>query len=84
VSQEENSVLRCQLSRIQGLVDRLYAEQHLVSGGAGPPGGVQLVRMEEQQQQQVGFWMDTLCVPIGDKYRDHRKSAIRDIYEKAD
>jgi hypothetical protein len=85
VSQEENSLLRCQLSRIQGLVDWLYAEQHLVIGGAGPPGGVQLVRME--QQQQVGFWMDTLYVPIGDKYRAHRKSAIRkmgDIYEKAD
>ena len=40
-----------------------------------------------EQQQQVGFWMDTLCVPIGDKYRAHRKSAIRkmgDIYEKVD
>src|SRR3954454_8774778 len=86
MSQEENSLLRCQLSRIQGLVDRLYAEQHLVSGGVGPSRVIQLVPREEEQQQ-VGFWMDTLCVPIGDKYRAHRKSAIRkmgDIYNKAD
>jgi hypothetical protein len=60
--------------------------KHLVSGSAGLL-GVQLVRMEELQQQQVGFWMDTLYVPIGDKYRAHRKSAIRrmgEMYEKAD
>jgi hypothetical protein len=60
--------------------------KHLVSGSAGLL-GVQLVRMEELQQQQVGFWMNTLYVPIGDKYRAHRKSAIRrmgEIYEKAD
>lgn len=82
MSQEENSVLRCQLSRIQGLVDGCMPSNTLCR--AGLPGGVQLVRME---QQQVGFWMDTLCVSIGDKYRAHRKSAIRkmgDIYEKAD
>jgi hypothetical protein len=56
-----------------------------VSRGAGPFGGTQLVPREEMQQ--VSFWIDTLCVPIGDKYRAHRKSAIRkmgDIYDKAD
>ena len=93
MSREENSLLRYQLSRIQGLVDRLYAEQHLVSRGAGPSGGTQLVPREEekqqqqQQQQQVSFWINTLCAPIGDKYRAHRKSAIRKmggIYGKAD
>jgi hypothetical protein len=86
VSQEENSLLRYQLSRIQGLVDRLYAEQHLVSRGAGPSGGTQLVPREEKQQQ-VSFWINTLCAPIGDKYRAHRKSAIRKmggIYGKVD
>lgn len=88
MSQEENSLLRYQLSRIQGLVERLYAEQHLVSRGVGPSGGTQLVpREEEKQQQQVSFWINTLCAPIGDKYQAHRKSAIRKmggIYGKAD
>jgi len=38
-------------------------------------------------RQPVGFWMDTLCVPVGDEHKQLRKQTIgqmREIYEGAD
>jgi hypothetical protein len=82
VREETNSLPKCQLTRIQGMVNRLYIEQHLpekvYETCAFPsPNG----------EQSVGFWMDTLCVPIEDRLKNLRKSAIRmmgEIYRKAD
>lgn len=38
-------------------------------------------------RQPVGFWMDTLCVPVSDEHKELRKQTInqmREIYEGAD
>ena len=67
VNEKNNSILWCQLSRIQNLVNRLYYEGRIMSHGFIP------------LQQRVAFWMDTLCVPIGEHNISHRKSAIRHI-----
>jgi hypothetical protein len=47
---------------------------------------VNQVNFSNRGEDQVGFWMDTLCVPVGDEYREVRKSCIRrmgHIYESA-
>lgn len=41
----------------------------------------------DPHRQPVGFWMDTLCVPVADEHRGLRSKAIgqmRSIYEAAD
>jgi len=76
---ESNSMHSCQLSRIQSLVDQLYAERHRSSDYTYMP--------EMGQNEHVPFWIDTLCVPVGKKNVDLRRSAIRqmaDIYRQAD
>lgn len=42
---------------------------------------------QTNQQEPIGFWLDTLCVPVGKENSSVRKSAIRqmgDIYRQAD
>ncbi|KAI1113978.1 hypothetical protein F5Y14DRAFT_198927 [Nemania sp. NC0429] len=61
-----NSMLRCQLSRVQSLVNRLYPEI---------------------KDENVPFWIDTLCVPVDEAHRELRKRVIRhmsEIYRVAD
>ncbi|KAJ8116522.1 hypothetical protein ONZ43_g4425 [Nemania bipapillata] len=61
-----NAMLRCQLSRIQSLVNKLYPEV---------------------TNENVPFWIDTLCVPVGKTHRELRSRAIRqmsEIYRVAD
>jgi hypothetical protein len=60
----ENSLPRCQLFRLQKLVNALYPDE----------------------VRPVRFWMDTLCVPVGEEHRDLRKRSIRlmrEIYQSA-
>ncbi|KAF3931325.1 hypothetical protein ABW19_dt0206135 [Dactylella cylindrospora] len=62
-----NSIPKCQLSRIQKMIDELPL--------ADRPEG-----------QKVGFWLDTLCVPVRERYRPEKKWTIqhmRHIYEKS-
>ncbi|OCT47086.1 hypothetical protein CLCR_02440 [Cladophialophora carrionii] len=50
-------------------------------------GPKELHTFRDPWRQPVGFWMDILCVPVGDKHKELRKQAInqmREIYEGAD
>lgn len=41
---------------------------------------------EHDSDTPVGFWMDTLCIPVGDQYRQQKKQSIRKmrhIYKEA-
>ncbi|AEO68452.1 uncharacterized protein THITE_2089960 [Thermothielavioides terrestris NRRL 8126] len=82
---KENSLWACQLSRIQSLVNELGRGMEMP--GAGQVRG-------EDGNRLVPFWIDTLCVPVGDenrhpggnRTRDLRKEAIgqmADIYRRA-
>jgi hypothetical protein len=73
-----NTLPKCQLSRIQGLVDRLYRERHR---------GWKQDYEPDNHDEHIGFWIDTLCVPVGKGNKDIRKCAISqmsDIYRNAD
>ncbi|KAL6238459.1 hypothetical protein BDW75DRAFT_20889 [Aspergillus navahoensis] len=73
-----NTLPECQLSRIQELVDRLYQERHRGLIQDYEPG---------DHDERVGFWIDSLCVPVGKGNKDIRKGAIRQmgvIYRNAD
>ncbi|KAH0569263.1 hypothetical protein GP486_000019 [Trichoglossum hirsutum] len=82
-----NSLWACQLSRIQLLVNELYSRPHR----ALDPDHAREVSREDGI---VSFWIDTLCVPVGeenrhaggDDKRDLRKEAISqmaDVYRLA-
>jgi len=80
-NEKENSLPKCQLSRIQKLVNELNAV---------PPGSEQSTPGSTSScdgpAQAVGFWMDTLCVPIRKEDYPHRKTTIarmRTIYSEA-
>ncbi|KAK6524098.1 hypothetical protein TWF694_005761 [Orbilia ellipsospora] len=64
-----NWMHRCQITRIQGLVDKLYNPS------------------AKSLEGTVGFWMDTLCIPVGDHNKQTRKRAIghmANIYRRSD
>ena len=74
-----NSLPACQLSRIQGLVNNIYAETHRASNND------EYLPTGRHENATVPFWMDTLCVPVG--HEDLRKAAIRrmaEVYRGAD
>lgn len=74
-----NSLPRCQLSRIQQLVSQLYAESHLSLNGVYMP--------EKNRDEQIGFWLNTLCVPAGEHNSEILKSVIGqkgNIFRQAD
>ncbi|XP_044722128.1 uncharacterized protein HRG_05043 [Hirsutella rhossiliensis] len=71
------------------------AISHVWSDGKGNPDRNALPRCQLQHIQAkvtelyspVGFWMDTLCVPVAEEHKDLRSKAIkqmRAIYEAAD
>ncbi|KAI1173437.1 hypothetical protein F4777DRAFT_580909 [Nemania sp. FL0916] len=77
-----NSLAICQLSRIQSLVNRLYSQtqSHLT---ANP------TELSETRSEMIPFWIDTLCVPVGQaaEAKRLRTRAIRqmaEIYREAD
>lgn len=81
-----NSLPRCQLSRLQQMVDQLcsrsWAEQKRYLSMFGPK---KLSAEGASSSKARGFWMDSLCVPVRDE--NARKKAIRNmrnVYENAD
>jgi hypothetical protein len=81
-----NSLPRCQLDRLQKMVDVLCSQpwevidRHLTLFGPK-----KAPRKSVHWKEPVRFWMDTLCVPVRDE--DARKKAIRsmrNVYENAD
>ncbi|KAI9762714.1 MAG: hypothetical protein M1840_001181 [Geoglossum simile] len=74
-----NSLPTCQLSLIQDLVDQLYTARHRSPNYGYLP--------DKDEDELVGFWIDTLCVPVGKENSAIRTSAIRqmgNIYRQAD
>ncbi|KAL4901111.1 hypothetical protein BDW74DRAFT_170459 [Aspergillus multicolor] len=68
-----NALPQCQLDRIQRLVGAIHWEGRRPL--TGPPGS-----------DGVGFWMDTLCIPVGEEWKDLRDKAIttmRRVYAEA-
>ncbi|RDW64369.1 uncharacterized protein DSM5745_09780 [Aspergillus mulundensis] len=68
-----NALPQCQLDRIQRLVGEIRWEGRKAM--RGPPGS-----------DGVGFWMDTLCIPVGAEWKHLRDKAIttmRRIYAEA-
>lgn len=94
-NENENSLPLCQLSNIQKMVDKLYAgkrrENHHISvlGPTNPfiltsEKSKKKVDVPDTPQAPVGFWMDTLCVPVNDeKLRKMTISRMRTIYTEA-
>lgn len=83
-----NGLPECQLKSIQAKVEALYATPR-----AERPPSLQLfgprTRHEprDPHRQPRGFWMDTLCIPVGEAQKGLRRMAImqmRAIYEGAD
>ena len=87
-NRELNALPECQLKSIQEKVEALYAVPR-----ADPPTTVPLLRPwarhgpRDAHRKPKGFWMDTLCVPVGKSNVHLRRKAImqmRKIYEEAD
>lgn len=83
---EENSLPECLLTRFQGMVEKLYSRhrknQKKHDTLFGP---TRSLGTRDPARKPIGFWMDTLCVPVKDD--EARKQAIarmRDIYQCAD
>ncbi|PLB50970.1 hypothetical protein P170DRAFT_463998 [Aspergillus steynii IBT 23096] len=78
-----NTLPRCQILRIQGILDEVLSKV----------GTLSLINMgafntlsRKFQGPSLLFWMDTLCIPVEAKYREVRTQAIRSmkrIYEDA-
>lgn len=60
-----NGLPRCQVERLQGLADGVQT-----SRGANDPAS------SSSAQHHFAFWMDTLCIPVGETYTDWRNQAI--------
>jgi hypothetical protein len=87
---KRNALPECQLKSIQDKVEALYAAPR-----ADPPTTVPLFGPwtrhgpRDPHRQPRGFWMDTLCIPVGEseaQVRCKRKAIgqMRKIYEDAD
>ena len=64
---KDNSLPKCQLLRIQNMVDEINFP-------------------DRANVEHVPFWIDTLCVPVREEFKDFRKRCIvnmRNIYERA-
>lgn len=87
-NEHQNSLPRCQLSRLQKLVDQLNAipaalDAKNIFKFIGPNNGPS---KDYDSKEPVGFWMDTLCVPVRKEDYEYRKITIakmKTIYEEA-
>ncbi|KAL4913025.1 hypothetical protein BDW62DRAFT_220917 [Aspergillus aurantiobrunneus] len=67
-----NSLPECQLDRIQRLVEKVIWE------------GRKEVPLNPNHSDGVGFWMDTLCIPVEDEdLNDKAIAAMRHVYSHA-
>lgn len=79
----ENKLPTCQLQRIRSLLrelDQMTSAWSLLNRGHGS-------RLWQRSMDKcMPFWIDTLCVPVGEEYREERRSAIvmmKETYERA-
>jgi hypothetical protein len=83
----DNALSECQLSRIQQIVDNLYSSPHEEQCRFRIFGPSKHLDFDlDPDSKPMGFWMDTLCVPVQDENRSYRVKAIRNmktIYENA-
>ncbi|RDW78988.1 uncharacterized protein DSM5745_05840 [Aspergillus mulundensis] len=88
---KSNALWACQLSRLQSLVNELWRSSGSNPSAYQAPHDDNAIHYEIEQ---VPFWLDTLCVPVGtenrhpggDRTRDLRKAAIAQmaaIYQRA-
>ncbi|KAL4778184.1 hypothetical protein BJX76DRAFT_362966 [Aspergillus varians] len=81
-----NALPSCVLSSIQSMVDNLYSiprpdqkRMYLLFGPRNPLGP------RDPNRKPVGFWMDTLCVPVHDiEAKNQAIADMRTVYEWAD
>ncbi|KAL4990675.1 hypothetical protein BDW68DRAFT_153686, partial [Aspergillus falconensis] len=67
----QNRLPDCQLSRIQDMINALDIPEH---------------NTDTETETRVGFWMDTLCIPVGTAHKQQKKASIRrmrHIYKQA-
>lgn len=85
---EANALYKCQLELIDEKIRMLYSSPRK-SPSQGDPlfGPTQKRGFQDPWRKPVGFWMDTLCIPVREDQKILRKKSIaqmRDIYESAD
>ncbi|KAF7128381.1 hypothetical protein CNMCM5793_003111 [Aspergillus hiratsukae] len=87
-NENHNALPECQLREIHDHIEKLYESPR---PEARPPGLMfgpsKTLEFHDPWRKPVGFWMDTLCVPVGSAGEEMRQKAIqkmRDIYESAD
>lgn len=89
-NEKSNSLPQCQLLYLQSLVDELYTQPYKdnewvwASGPTNPHIRSKTSKSPSSGEEPIGFWMDTLCVPVHDN--ELRKLAIgqmRVIYVEA-
>ncbi|KUL81574.1 hypothetical protein ZTR_09851 [Talaromyces verruculosus] len=77
----QNRLPDCQLRRIQSMVNALdIPDQDGGSSNTKPGSG------SPRSVSGFGFWMDTLCIPVGAQYGEQKKLSIRKmrhIYQEA-
>jgi hypothetical protein len=85
---ERNALPECQLKDLQKKIEMLYSSPRRSPNPAfNLSGRRQLQDFQDPWRRPVGFWMDTLCVPVEEKHIAFRKQTIaqmRQIYEGAD
>jgi hypothetical protein len=87
-NENHNALPECQLQKIHDHIQKLYESPR---PEARPPGLMfgpsKTLEFRDPWRKPVGFWMDTLCVPVGSAHEEMRKKTVqqmRDIYESAD
>jgi len=93
-NQKDNKLPQCQLERLQDMMNSLYSEQQSDPHEERLGGSQQPMEKGETREKPVGFWMDTLCIPVPESpeldsswAEGLRKDAIakmRYVYEAAD
>ncbi|KAF8242630.1 hypothetical protein K440DRAFT_664649 [Wilcoxina mikolae CBS 423.85] len=92
-NQKDNKLPQCQLESLQNMINSLYSEQRQGQHEEHLSDPQQPVDQSTDLDKSVGFWMDTLCIPVpespqlaSDRAQKLRKDAIakmRYIYETA-
>ncbi|KAF8533895.1 hypothetical protein BDD12DRAFT_944862 [Trichophaea hybrida] len=92
-NQKDNKLPQCQLESIHNMINSLYSEQRQGQHEEHLSDPQQPVEQSTDLDKSVGFWMDTLCIPVSespqlasDRAQNLRKDAIakmRYIYETA-
>ncbi|KAF7172084.1 hypothetical protein CNMCM5623_004361 [Aspergillus felis] len=87
-NENHNALPECQLRKIHGYIQQLYKSPRPEARPSGLMfGPSKSLGFRDPWRKPVGFWMDTLCVPVGSTQEQMRKKTIqkmRDIYESAD